>query len=162
LRSAIVASVKMRSARGGAVEQRFFMNFQGTSAGTHLARVARMRSTTEQSFQTANRVQIPTMKEIGQPGNQFPPYRAAYGRRYISFSETPLRELTPREIEVLQLIACGSLNKQIASELSISIKTVERHRQNLTSKLGIHGTACLTHYAIYFGIVPCDPQLTAT
>jgi DNA-binding NarL/FixJ family response regulator len=68
-------------------------------------------------------------------------------------------QLSSREIEVLQLIARGKLNKQAASELSISIKTVEKHRENLMKKLGIHGIACLTHFAIYAGIVPCSPQM---
>ena len=68
-------------------------------------------------------------------------------------------QLSSRELEVLQFIARGKLNKQAASELCISIKTVEKHRENLTKKLGIHGIACLTHFAIYTGIVPCSPQL---
>jgi len=80
-------------------------------------------------------------------------------RDYTSFSEMPAGELTPREMEVLELIACGRPNKQAASELSISIKTVEKHRQKLMSKLDIHNTAGLTHYAIYVGLVPCNPQL---
>lgn len=67
--------------------------------------------------------------------------------------------LTAREIEVLQLIALGRLNKETAAALSISIKTVEKHRQNLTSKLKVHGAAGLTHFAIYTGIVECNPQL---
>ncbi len=67
--------------------------------------------------------------------------------------------LTPREIEVLQLIALGRLNKETAAALSISIKTVEKHRQSLTNKLKVHGAAGLTHFAIYTGIVECNPQL---
>ena len=51
--------------------------------------------------------------------------------------------LTSREDEVLQLIAEGNANKQIASELGISIKTVEKHRQHLMQKLGIHDIAGL-------------------
>ncbi len=56
--------------------------------------------------------------------------------------------LTSRETEVLQLIAEGYANKQIAGELSISIKTVEKHRQRIMDKLDIHQTAGLTRYAI--------------
>jgi DNA-binding NarL/FixJ family response regulator len=67
-------------------------------------------------------------------------------------------ELTPRESEVLQLVAEGSANKQIASVLGISIKTVEKHRQNLMDKLGIHETAGLTRYAIAAGVIQCSPQ----
>ncbi|MDB6155180.1 MAG: degU 2, partial [Chthoniobacteraceae bacterium] len=61
--------------------------------------------------------------------------------------------LTPRELEVLQLIAEGYANKQTAAELSISIKTVEKHRQSIMDKLSIHQTAGLTRYAISAGIV---------
>jgi len=61
--------------------------------------------------------------------------------------------LTARESEVLQLIAEGGANKQIAAELNISIKTVEKHRQNLMEKLKIHDTASLTRYAIASGVI---------
>lgn len=60
--------------------------------------------------------------------------------------------LTSRETEVLQLVAEGSANKQIASELGISIKTVEKHRQRLMDKLDLHDIASLTRYAIGRGI----------
>jgi DNA-binding NarL/FixJ family response regulator len=62
-------------------------------------------------------------------------------------------ELTTREAEVLQLIAEGFSNKQIASELNISIKTVEKHRQQVMNKLNIHDVAGLTRYAISKGMV---------
>ncbi len=62
-------------------------------------------------------------------------------------------KLTPRELEVLQLIAEGYANKQIAGELFISIKTVEKHRQQLMHKLDIHDVASLTRYAISKGII---------
>ena len=61
--------------------------------------------------------------------------------------------LTSREVEILQLIAEGKANKQMAAELGISIKTVEKHRQHLMKKLGIHDTAGLTRYAIAAGII---------
>lgn len=60
--------------------------------------------------------------------------------------------LTPRERQVLQRIAAGRLNKQIASELGISAKTSEKHRYSLMEKLNIHDTAGLTQYAIAAGI----------
>jgi DNA-binding NarL/FixJ family response regulator len=75
----------------------------------------------------------------------------------------PLRrniELTSRESEVLQLIAEGLPNKQIAGELGISIKTVEKHRQQVMNKLNIHDVAGLTRYAISKGVVERDIQLT--
>lgn len=56
--------------------------------------------------------------------------------------------LTPREIEVLQLIAEGNSNKKIAEQLFISIKTVETHRQKIMDVLKIHDVAGLTRYAI--------------
>jgi DNA-binding NarL/FixJ family response regulator len=68
--------------------------------------------------------------------------------------------LTSREMEVLQLIAEGKANKQIAAELGISIKTVEKHREKVMSKLNIHDTAGLTRYAISAGIIESSVQMT--
>jgi DNA-binding NarL/FixJ family response regulator len=68
--------------------------------------------------------------------------------------------LTTRESEVLQLIAEGKANKETADELGISIKTVEKHRSNLMSKLNIHDTATLTRYAIAQGIIESSVQNT--
>ena len=56
--------------------------------------------------------------------------------------------LTAREREILQLIAEGNKNKNIAEHLCISLKTVEKHRANLMQKLDLHNTAALTAYAI--------------
>jgi DNA-binding NarL/FixJ family response regulator len=56
-------------------------------------------------------------------------------------------------MEVLQLIAEGKVNKQIAAELNLSIKTVETHRQRLMNKLNIHDVAGLTRYAISKGVI---------
>jgi DNA-binding NarL/FixJ family response regulator len=61
--------------------------------------------------------------------------------------------LTSRETEVLQLIAEGYANKQIADVLGISIKTVEKHRQQLMDKLNIHEVAGLTRHAISIGMI---------
>lgn len=68
--------------------------------------------------------------------------------------------LTSREMEVLQLVAEGEANKQIASQLGISIKTVEKHREHLMRKLDIHETAGLTRYAIEIGVIESSVQLT--
>jgi DNA-binding NarL/FixJ family response regulator len=68
--------------------------------------------------------------------------------------------LTVREAEVLQLVAEGAANKQVAAELGISIKTVEKHRQHLMDKLDIHETAGLTRYAIAQGVIENRVQLT--
>jgi DNA-binding NarL/FixJ family response regulator len=68
--------------------------------------------------------------------------------------------LSSRETEVLQLIAEGKANKQIAVVLCISVKTVEKHRQHLMEKLNIHDTAGLTRYAIATGIIESSVQVT--
>ena len=61
--------------------------------------------------------------------------------------------LTPRELEVLKLIAEAYSSKQIAAELFISVKTVERHRQNILGKLGMSDRVELTRYAIRRGLI---------
>lgn len=68
--------------------------------------------------------------------------------------------LTSREMEVLQLVAEGQANKQVAGLLGISIKTVEKHRQHLMDKLNIHETAGLTRYAMSHGIIESGVQVT--
>ncbi len=67
--------------------------------------------------------------------------------------------LTPREAEVLQLIAEGQTNKQIAAELGISAKTVEKHRQQVMNKLKIHDVAGLTRYALSKGVIKGNTEL---
>jgi DNA-binding NarL/FixJ family response regulator len=67
--------------------------------------------------------------------------------------ETPGSILTPREEEVLKLIAEGHSGKEIADTLVISAKTVERHRANLLAKLGMRDRLQLTRYAIRVGLV---------
>jgi DNA-binding NarL/FixJ family response regulator len=62
--------------------------------------------------------------------------------------------LTPREIEVLGLIAAGHTNAEIAGRLSASVRTVERHISNLYGKIGARGKADATTYALREGIVP--------
>jgi DNA-binding NarL/FixJ family response regulator len=66
--------------------------------------------------------------------------------------------LTSRQREVLQLIAEGKANKQMAAELGIVLKTAEKHRENLMKKLDIHDTAGLTRYAISAGIIENNGQ----
>ena len=70
-------------------------------------------------------------------------------------------QLTQREEQVLQLIAEGFPNKAIAVELGISIKTVEKHRQAVMSKLNIHEAAGLTRYAIAKGVISNDPKTSS-
>ena len=68
--------------------------------------------------------------------------------------------LSSRELEVLQLVAEGEANKQIAAALGICVKTVEKHRDNLMCKLNIHETAGLTRYAIRTGVIESSVQVT--
>jgi DNA-binding NarL/FixJ family response regulator len=67
--------------------------------------------------------------------------------------------LSSRELEVLQLVAEGMPNKGIAAVLHVSVKTVEKHRQQLMNKLGIHDIAGLTRYAIAKGIIESDQRM---
>jgi DNA-binding NarL/FixJ family response regulator len=60
--------------------------------------------------------------------------------------------LTPRERDVLRGIARGQTNKEIASDLKISHRTVETHRENIMRKLAVHSVAGLTRYAIDHGL----------
>ena len=68
--------------------------------------------------------------------------------------------LTSREREVLQLVAEGRANKEVADDLGISIKTVEKHRQSVMHKLNLHDTSSLTRYAISAGIIENSVQCT--
>ncbi|HWY77632.1 MAG TPA: response regulator transcription factor [Verrucomicrobiae bacterium] len=70
--------------------------------------------------------------------------------------------LSSREVEVLQLIAEGLPNKQVAAELGVSFKTVDKHRQHLMAKLNIHDVAGLTRYAIAEGIIESTVRVTIT
>lgn len=65
---------------------------------------------------------------------------------------SPEEQLTPREIEVLRLIVQGYTNRQIAELLSLSVRTVEGHRGNLTEKLGLHSRVELARYAREHGL----------
>jgi len=71
--------------------------------------------------------------------------------------EGPFEALTPRQREVLQLVAEGHSNKEIATRLNVALKTVETHRTELMERLGIHGVAGLVRYAIQVGLVRPEP-----
>jgi DNA-binding NarL/FixJ family response regulator len=68
-------------------------------------------------------------------------------------SVDPGTRLTPREREVLQLIASGHTNRDIARGLALSVKTVEAHRTRIMAKLDVHNVAGLTRYAISAGMI---------
>jgi two-component system response regulator NreC len=68
----------------------------------------------------------------------------------------PVEELTPRETEVLRLVAQGYTSQQVADQLSISVNTVETHRAHIMEKLGLRGRAQLVRYAIARGLLTPD------
>ena len=82
-----------------------------------------------------------------------PSISRAVVQAYLAKTDLPPDPLTPREREVLQLIAEGKATKEIADLLGISVKTVESHRTRLMAKLDIHGTASLVRYAIRQGLI---------
>jgi DNA-binding NarL/FixJ family response regulator len=63
------------------------------------------------------------------------------------------RQLTPRELQVLQLICDGLSNRHIAEKLDLSVNTVAVHRANIMNALGVHKTAELVVYALQHGLV---------
>jgi DNA-binding NarL/FixJ family response regulator len=76
-----------------------------------------------------------------------------YLERAASGEETPEDPLSPRELEVVKLIAEGFTSEEIAEQLFISKKTVDRHRANMLEKLGMRNRVELTRYAIRRGLV---------
>jgi DNA-binding NarL/FixJ family response regulator len=71
--------------------------------------------------------------------------------------KSPLEQLSPRQREILQLIAEGRTTKEIAFLLNVSAKTVETHRSQLMERLDIHDVAGLVRYAIRQGLVSVEP-----
>ena len=117
--------------------------------------------------QTSAEVLTKAIREVAKGNTYFSP---SIAKRLLQARNRPRERdglfkpnatrLTSRESEVLQLVAEGSANKQVASTLGISIKTVEKHRQHMMDKLNIHDTAGLTRYAIAAGVIECGVQLT--
>ena len=75
----------------------------------------------------------------------------------LALRNHPLEELTRREIQVLSLIAQGYTNLQIADALVVSVRTVESHRANIMTKLGLHNRAELVQYAMTHGLLREEP-----
>ena len=73
-------------------------------------------------------------------------------RSQVSYESELINRLTPRQVEVLKMIAEGRTTKQIALELNISVKTVETHRSQLMERLGVHDVAGLVRVAIKAGV----------
>ena len=119
--------------------------------------------------QTSSHILAAAIREV-QKGNTY--FSPAISQRVYGHSPKPLdrfgdskqrsNRLSSREVEVLQLIAEGKANKQVAAVLGVSFKTVDKHRQHLMSKLDIHDVAGLTRYAIAEGIVETNIRLTIT
>jgi DNA-binding NarL/FixJ family response regulator len=132
--------------------------------------VERMNETGAAGFlekQSSGEILTKAIREVAEGRSFFSP---AIARRLSQQASRPLdrdgqpkakgNRLTAREAEVLQLVAEGSANKQMAIALGISIKTVEKHRQHLMNKLNVHDTAGLTRYAIATGVIESSVQLT--
>ncbi len=108
--------------------------------------------------QTSAQVLAAAVREVARGNTFFSPtisrrFQTNGGQMRGDSPARQLAQLTSREREVLQLVAEGKANKQVADDLNISIKTVEKHRQHLMEKLGIHDTAGLTRYAISSGVI---------
>lgn len=71
-------------------------------------------------------------------------------------AEDPLEKLTPRERQVFQLLVSGKSNKEIARELRISAKTISVHRSNLMTKLNVHNSIELVHFAAQHRLLEAD------
>jgi DNA-binding NarL/FixJ family response regulator len=116
--------------------------------------------------QTSAQVLALAITEV-QKGNRF--FSPAIAGRFESSTRRGLArqanlerknsELSSREREVLQLIAEGKANKQVATELGVTFKTVDKHRQHLMGKLNIHDVAGLTRYAIAEGVIESDVRV---
>ena len=85
----------------------------------------------------------------------YPAAVTALIRDYLARAETPADPLSPRELQVLKLIAEAYTSDQIAQQLSLSRRTVDRHRENILAKLGMRDRVELTRYAIRRGLI--DP-----
>jgi DNA-binding NarL/FixJ family response regulator len=119
--------------------------------------------------QTSSHILAAAIREVQKGNTYFSPAisQCVYGRPpkpldRLGNSKQRNNRLSSREVEVLQLIAEGKANKQVAAVLGVSFKTVDKHRQHLMSKLDIHDVAGLTRYAIAEGVVETSVRLTIT
>jgi len=130
-------------------------SLQSAELGTFSLRLSRQKS---KSAENLFRVDVPTNNTLN--GNAHPgplPAQSPLNPRQPN-SRRPQRaapDLSRRQIEVMQLIAKGFSSREIARQFSLSIKTVEKHRQALMKKLKIHEIATLTRYAVSCGLVEC-------
>lgn len=139
------------------------------SDDAYVAQVAKLGAAGFLLKQTSSHILATAIREVQKGKTFFSPVVAKrlsvgshnhHGRAGKVQSKT--NRLSSREVEVLQLIAEGKPNKQVAAELGVSFKTVDKHRQNLMTKLDIHDIAGLTRYAIAEGIIESTVRLTIT
>ena len=97
---------------------------------------------------------IRAIREIARGETYLSPgVAASIVEAYLDESRLPADPLTPRERQILQLIAEGNTTKAVAQQLNISFKTAESHRNHLMKKLDLHDIAGLVRYAIRRGLV---------
>ena len=82
-----------------------------------------------------------------------PHVSGAVVQAYLAKSELPYEPLTPRERQVLQLIAEGKSNKEVAAILEVGVSTIDSHRKHILEKLQLHNTADLVRFAVRHGLV---------
>jgi len=90
------------------------------------------------------------------PSNTAPDRKYADETRHAT-PTPPLDVLTPRELEVLKMVAEGYTNQEIADRLILSIKTVQAHRANVMEKLGLHDITQLVRFALLHHLIPPEP-----
>ena len=135
----------------------------GDDASLRRAKEGRVAGYLDKSSSAATLIHA--IREVGH-GKKFfvlpsgPPPRAETSCKGPGEPRAGPRRITTREVQVLSLIAEGLVNKQIASQLRLSIKTVEKHRQALMDKLNIHSIALLTRYAISRHLIPTGRDLS--
>ncbi len=95
---------------------------------------------------------ISALRTVAQGGIFLYPSVAETVLDQVQCKSSSIGTLTPRETEVLKHIAHGESNPQIAAALTLSVKTVDWHRTNLMSKLGLHSVADLVRYALRNGL----------
>src|SRR5436309_10927409 len=134
--------------------------------GSDDASVGRSRSRSPKSRSTRIRAQIGRGSESHRRHGSVAPTQTVFtsgitdfvlseflSGRTASLDAAPGRNLTPREREIIQLLAEGKSNKEVAAVLNVSTRTIETHRANIMHKLGIHSLSGLVRYAIRNKIV---------
>ncbi len=102
------------------------------------------------------------LETVANGGTYFGPAVSGLLRNVVanpSVTTTTKDFLTPREREILQLVAESYSTKEIAQKLNISVKTVDNHRTNLMRKLDLHNVASITRYAMQIGLIENEPSV---